>query len=145
MGRAELSDESVVHHAYYQWVPFVLFGQAIMFYLPHLVWRIVEGGTIKVLVEGLQFGYLAIADHDVGKAPSKTKYMAKVSGGRQPCRSVDRTFLAEISTGRTKYIFVLNDDHWVGVCIPLTGTNGADDVHEPAEAQPVVGALADRV
>ncbi|XP_034244603.1 innexin inx7 [Thrips palmi] len=79
MGRAELASESVVHHAYYQWVPFVLFGQAIMFYLPHLVWRVVEGGTIKVLVEGLQFGYLAIADRDVGKAPSKSKYMAKVN------------------------------------------------------------------
>lgn len=36
-------DENVQYHAYYQWVPFVLFGQAMMFYLPHLIWRRWEG------------------------------------------------------------------------------------------------------
>lgn len=36
-------NEEVRHHAYYQWVPFVLFGQALMFYLPHNLWRSWEG------------------------------------------------------------------------------------------------------
>lgn len=35
--------DEVTHHAYYQWVPFVLFLQAILFYMPHHVWRSVEG------------------------------------------------------------------------------------------------------
>lgn len=36
-------DDPVIHHAYYQWVPFVLFFQALLFYLPHYVWRKMEG------------------------------------------------------------------------------------------------------
>jgi len=49
-----LPDEPIKRHAYYQWVPFFLFAQAISFYLPHLFWRSMEGGKIKSLVIGLQ-------------------------------------------------------------------------------------------
>ncbi|XP_065077820.1 innexin inx7 [Ochlerotatus camptorhynchus] len=48
------ADDPVKYHAYYQWVPFVLFLQAIMFYGPHYIWRTIEGGKIKRLVEGLR-------------------------------------------------------------------------------------------
>lgn len=49
-----LPSDEVRYHAYYQWVPFILFAQAISFYLPHLFWRSWEGGKIKSLVVGLQ-------------------------------------------------------------------------------------------
>ncbi|XP_071860492.1 innexin 7 [Bombus fervidus] len=55
-------EDSLVHHAYYQWVPFVLFFQAIFFYAPHYLWRNVEGGRLKVLVSGLHMASLALRE-----------------------------------------------------------------------------------
>ncbi|KAK4311264.1 hypothetical protein Pmani_017223 [Petrolisthes manimaculis] len=48
-------DHVRVEHAYYQWVPFVLFLQGCLFYLPHLVWKMFEGKTADKLLQGLQF------------------------------------------------------------------------------------------
>lgn len=39
--------------AYYQWVPFVLFLQGIMFYVPHLCYKAAEGSKIKLIILGL--------------------------------------------------------------------------------------------
>lgn len=36
-------EDEVVYHAYYQWVPFALFFQGILFYLPHYLWKTREG------------------------------------------------------------------------------------------------------
>jgi len=46
--------EEVKYHKYYQWVAFVLFLQAAMFYIPRYLWDSSEGGKIKMLVQGLQ-------------------------------------------------------------------------------------------
>ncbi|XP_076661225.1 innexin 7 [Halictus rubicundus] len=56
------NDDSIVRHAYYQWVPFVLFFQAIFFYMPHYLWRHVEGGRLKYMVSGLHLSTLALRD-----------------------------------------------------------------------------------
>jgi len=39
--------------AYYQWVPFVLFLQGIMFYVPHIIFKTLEEGKIKNLIGSL--------------------------------------------------------------------------------------------
>ncbi|XP_064457178.1 innexin shaking-B-like [Ornithodoros turicata] len=45
---------TIVHHAYYQWVCFVLLLQAGMFYVPHWIWSTVEAGKIQYLTIGLE-------------------------------------------------------------------------------------------
>ncbi|XP_017464203.1 PREDICTED: innexin inx7-like, partial [Rhagoletis zephyria] len=54
IGPEQSQNEEIKRHAYYQWVPFVLFAQAILFYIPHILWKSFEGGRIKALVFGLR-------------------------------------------------------------------------------------------
>ncbi|KAJ8672806.1 hypothetical protein QAD02_004066 [Eretmocerus hayati] len=64
VGPAAKYDE-VTRHAYYQWVPFVLFFQALLFYLPHYIWRTIEGGRLKILVSGLHMASLCIREDEL--------------------------------------------------------------------------------
>lgn len=47
--------DEVKYHKYYQWVCFVLFFQAIMFYVPRYLWKSWEAGRLKMLVLDLNF------------------------------------------------------------------------------------------
>jgi innexin inx2 len=42
-----------VYHAYYQWVCFVLFFQALFFYIPRYIWKAAEGSRCRNLILGL--------------------------------------------------------------------------------------------
>ena len=42
------------HHKYYQWVCFTLFFQAMLFYMPHYLWKMWEGGKCEMLLMDLQ-------------------------------------------------------------------------------------------
>jgi len=42
-----------IYHAYYQWVCFVLFFQAVLFYIPRYLWKSNENGLCKNLLCGL--------------------------------------------------------------------------------------------
>merc|ERR1712037_332472 len=50
--RNQGGDEIVVK-AYYQWVPFFLLLQALMFYAPHLIYKLAEGGRVKEILGSL--------------------------------------------------------------------------------------------
>jgi len=64
-GVAPLEDgEEVVYHKYYQWVVFVLFLQASMFYIPRVVWKHSEGGLMKMLVGDLTDPLMLINKED---------------------------------------------------------------------------------
>ncbi|KAH8266318.1 hypothetical protein KR026_004012 [Drosophila bipectinata] len=54
IGHYDASKDQIKRHAYYQWVPFVLFFQALCFYIPHFLWKKWEGGRVKALVFGLK-------------------------------------------------------------------------------------------
>ena len=49
---AEASGHEKRYHSYYQWVPFILFLQGVLFYLPHWLWKLYEGGRIRNLTDG---------------------------------------------------------------------------------------------
>ncbi|XP_013773578.1 innexin inx2-like [Limulus polyphemus] len=42
--------DDVKEHAYYQWVCFVLFLQALLFYVPRMTWRSFEAGKVKSML-----------------------------------------------------------------------------------------------
>lgn len=45
--------EEIEIKKYYQWVPFMLFLQGIMFYVPHIFYKYFEKGKIESILEGL--------------------------------------------------------------------------------------------
>ena len=47
IGTHDLKSDETRYHAYYQWVPFVLFLQAMMFYFPHLILKNWDGDKMK--------------------------------------------------------------------------------------------------
>lgn len=61
-----------VYHSYYQWVPFMLFLQGILFYAPHWIWKQCEGGKIKNMTEGCR-------GHSFGQEESRKTHCSSVS------------------------------------------------------------------
>ncbi|CAH1176178.1 unnamed protein product [Phaedon cochleariae] len=75
--------EPIKRHAYYQWVPFVLFGQGLMFYLTHLLWKKMEGGRLRYLVDGLRYAAFSLDEKQLqvdkdSKIPSKSDKEQKI-------------------------------------------------------------------
>ncbi|KAI2801773.1 Structural component of the gap junction [Blomia tropicalis] len=67
-------NEKRVYHAYYQWVCFVLFFQAIFFYVPRYLWKAAEGGLVKNLILGLNRPVLGEEDR-LGSINLVTDYL----------------------------------------------------------------------
>ena len=58
--------ERRVYHKYYQWVCFVLFLQAIMFYFPRYLWKMWEGGRIRSIMVGLEQPIISQEEREKG-------------------------------------------------------------------------------
>lgn len=50
----ENNGEKIRFHSYYQWVQFMLFFQAITFYVPHWIWKMWEGGKICMITKDMR-------------------------------------------------------------------------------------------
>ena len=57
----EGEDERTIH-AYYQWVPFVLFLQGLLFYMPHWLWKTLEDRKLSKITDGLRGRTLNLED-----------------------------------------------------------------------------------
>ena len=50
----DVKDEEKTYHAYYQWVPFVLLLQGMLFYFPHWLWKTLEDRKLDKITNGLR-------------------------------------------------------------------------------------------
>ncbi|XP_046441367.1 innexin inx2-like [Daphnia pulex] len=57
--RPQYEGDQVKYHQYYQWVCFVLFFQALLFYFPYHLWKSWETGKMKMLVLDLNCPIIA--------------------------------------------------------------------------------------
>ena len=69
-------NEDLEFKAYYQWVPFVLFLQGIMFYLPHLIYKDMEGGKLKKIIFGLN-QWICDSEERHGKEKELAEYIVE--------------------------------------------------------------------
>ncbi|CAG9773051.1 unnamed protein product [Ceutorhynchus assimilis] len=47
-------NQEKTYHSYYQWVPFMLFFQGVLFYVPHWFWKNWEQGKIRMISDGMR-------------------------------------------------------------------------------------------
>lgn len=118
VGPAGKYDE-VVHHAYYQWVPFVLFFQAISFYMPHYIWRSAEGGRLKYLVSGLHMASLALSEKPINAG--KFTVMSK-KDREQKIKDMRFAFLMRLHLNRPWA-------YYLGLCEVLNFVNVIVQIH----------------
>ncbi|XP_076062714.1 innexin inx2-like [Oratosquilla oratoria] len=85
------STHDVIHHNYYQWVPFVLTYLGCLFYLPHLVWKAVEGKRLDRLLQGL---YVRSLTEESAKQDNIVRYM-RLTWGQNKKYAV-QFFISEI-------------------------------------------------
>ena len=57
--RPHQEGDQIKYHKYYQWVCFVLFFQALLFYIPRYLWKTWEAGKMKMLVLDLNCPIIA--------------------------------------------------------------------------------------
>ncbi|XP_023331313.1 innexin inx3 [Eurytemora carolleeae] len=57
--------------SYYQWVPFILMFQGLVFIIPHKIWEIIEEGKMKSITDGVRIGTSIISEDKEQKSTIK--------------------------------------------------------------------------
>nr|XP_023024187.1 innexin inx3 [Leptinotarsa decemlineata] len=55
-------NQEKIYHSYYQWVPFVLFFQGVLFYLPHWIWKNWEQGKVRMITDGIRGSMIGVGE-----------------------------------------------------------------------------------
>ncbi|XP_015521667.1 innexin inx3 [Neodiprion pinetum] len=63
------------YHSYYQWVPFMLFFQGILFYIPHWMWKQWEEGKVKNISEGIRGALVETKEERLVRTNRLVQYM----------------------------------------------------------------------
>ena len=78
VGEYNREKDEIEYKAYYQWVPFVLFLQACLFYAPHALFKVFEGGKVSGIISGLHQKAAELHDEERSGAHGKlAKYFVK--------------------------------------------------------------------
>ena len=62
-------------HSYYQWVPFLLFLQGILFYMPHYIWKQYENGTVRNMTEGSRGFAIGVCEERKSRTAALSDYL----------------------------------------------------------------------
>lgn len=65
------------YHSYYQWVPFVLFFQGVLFYFPHFVWKSWEEGKMRMISDGLRGTVLGMKEQRTRRQGQIVHYLVE--------------------------------------------------------------------
>lgn len=65
------------YHSYYQWVPFMLFFQGLLFYMPHWMWKQWEEGKIRMVSEGMRGASLESKQERQAKTERLVQYIVE--------------------------------------------------------------------
>ncbi|XP_066601012.1 innexin inx3 isoform X1 [Prorops nasuta] len=65
------------YHAYYQWVPFMLFFQGVLFYIPHWMWKQWEEGKIRMITEGMRGAMVETKQEREAKTQRLVQYIVE--------------------------------------------------------------------
>jgi len=68
-------EDQVRYHSYYQWVPFMLFFQGIMFYVPHWLWKNWEEGKIRMITDGVRGASLGQTEDRINRQKQLVQYL----------------------------------------------------------------------
>ncbi|XP_072762647.1 innexin inx3 [Anoplolepis gracilipes] len=63
------------YHSYYQWVPFMLFFQGVLFYIPHWIWKQWEEGKIRIISEGMRGAMIDTKQERQAKTERVVQYL----------------------------------------------------------------------
>lgn len=63
------------YHSYYQWVPFMLFFQGLLFYMPHWIWKNWEEGRMRMISDGLRGNTILGPEERKGRQGRLVRYL----------------------------------------------------------------------